>query len=966
MRRTMLTIYGSLLALLLAASPAAAEGAREVGSEGPTYALNEEIPVNPEVKVGRLDNGLTYFIRENRTPTNRAILRLALNVGSILEEDDQQGLAHFLEHMAFNGTKSYPENELIDYLETIGMEFGPDVNAHTSFDETVYKLIVPTEDVKTVRTSFTILKEWASALTLDPVEIDKERGVVIEEWRLGRGAEARMRDKYFPVLFKGSRYAERLPIGEPEILRTFPPGRLVDFYRNWYRPDLMAVIAVGDFDAEVIERIIIETFSGIENPADPPPRRLFPVPDHEETLFSVVSDPEAATTTVQVMYKHDVEVTTTVRDYRKMIVENLYAIIMNQRLEELIRKPDPPYYRASAGSFDIVRTRNVYAMLATVDEFGIIRGLEALLTEAERVRRFGFVDSELERAKAEALRWMENAYRERGKTQSVGYAEELQRHFLDKEVVPGIEYEYELYKRYIDGIGLAEVNALAEKWITEENRVVIVKAPQKEGLELPTREGLAAVLAKVREKEIDPYEDVVIDRPLIDRMPVPSEVVEETNLDDVATTVWRLSNGVTVVMKPTDFKNNEVLFTAFSPGGTSMVSDERYISALAAASVVGNSGVGSFSKTELERFLAGKTVQVSPFISDLTEGLSGSSTVQDLETLFQLIHVYITQPRADRDAFEAYMERLRANIRNRQNQPEAAFQDEIQVTMAKGHFRERPLTLDIVNGIDMDTALEVYRERFADASDFTFVFTGNLDPKVLRPLVETYLGGLPTTGRTESWRDLGIETPDGVVRKSVRAGIEPRSLVAIIFNGPFEWSRESTYLLQSLSQVLDIHLREQIREERGGTYSISSFASSSEYPDEEYRLFVFFSADPERMDELVRAVFEEVKRMRAEPPDALTVQKVKEIQQRAWEENIEENSYWLNALRDAYFHNQNPEQIPQYADMIKALSPGKIADAAKFFLDTDRYVQVILLPATGAAAGKDRKDLTAEAQSAQK
>jgi len=911
---------------------------------GAGQQLEAPVPLDPKVTAGTLANGLRYYIRVNREPARRAELRLVVNAGSVLEDEDQRGLAHFVEHMAFNGTKNFAKQELVDYLESIGMRFGPDLNAYTSFDETVYLLQVPTDSAGPLEMGFRILADWAHQQVFDSVEVEKERGVVIEEWRLGRGAASRMRDKQLPVLFSGSRYAERLPIGDRKVLETFSHEALRRFYRDWYRPDLMAVVAVGDFDAMHVEALIRRYFAGIPPARSPRPRPVYGVPGHDETLVAIATDPEATGSGVAVYYKQPVRERRDLAAYRQALVERLYNAMFNQRLFELTQQPEPPFILGSSGQGRFIRSSEVYLLNASVQDGGILRGLEALLTEAERVARFGFTESELERTKRELLRGLEQAYAEREKTESDVYAARYVQHFLTGDPAPGIAFEYQQAQRLLPTIRLDEVNALARTWLSDRNRVVLANAPEKPGIEVPTAEQLLAVFDSVRAARLAAYEDVVADAPLVPRVPRPAAIVSESTIPEIGVTEWVLANGVRVVLKPTDFKADEVVFRAFSPGGASLASDEDFISALFSVQAVPAGGLGSFGLVELQKVLAGKAVSVSPLVSQLEEGLAGGASPKDLETLFQLVYLYFTAPRADTTAFTALKTRFLAALANRSANPLAAFEDTIQVTLSQGHFRARPLTPAVLEELDLGRAMAFYQDRFADASDFTFVFVGSFDLDRMRPLVSTYLGGLPAIGRHETWRDVGIAPPSGVIRKVVRKGIEEQAQTQIIFTGPFEYTPKNVHVLRSLGDVLDIRLREVLREDLGGTYGVNVSASAARDPQPRYSFQIGFGSAPDRAEELTGVVFAHLDSLAAAGPTVEELQKVREMQRRERETALRQNGYWLNALVTRYREGRDPRDILGGERMIDALDAAAIRDAARRYLRRDNYVQVMLLP----------------------
>ena len=902
------------------------------------------IPLDTSVTAGALSNGLRYFIKTNHKPEKRADLRLVVNAGSVLEDDDQAGLAHFTEHMAFNGTTHFKKQELVRYLESIGMAFGPEVNAYTNFDETVYMLTVPTDTADVMDRAFLILQDWAKGLLFENDAIAGERGVVIEEWRLGRGADARIQDKQFPVLFAGSRYADRLPIGRKEVLETFKPETLKRFYRDWYRPDLMAVIAVGDFNKASVESSIRFRFKDFAAPPDKRQRNTFEIPDHPDTRFAIVSDPEATGSEIGVYYKNAPPSEKTVSDYRRIVTENVYDAMMNQRLFEQSRRPDPPFLYALSGKGRIVRSKGVYYMGAGVKDNGIPDGLEALLTEAERVRRFGFTPGEFDRAKRDMVRSLEKAVAEGSKTESSALASELVRHFLVGEPDPGPAWELETTKAVFSDLGLDQLNRLPAEWMPDANRAVLIGLPEKTGVRKPSEAELKAVFSNVRSKTIEPYRDDAIDRPLVPAVPVAGRITSVKTNPTLGTTEWTLSNGIRVVLKPTDFKNDEIRFTSFSPGGNSLVTDGNAIAAATAVPVIREGGAGAFTNVQLDKKLTGKVVTVSPSIGMLTEGISGSASLQDTETMFQLVYLYMTAPRRDTSAFRSYRERMRGMLENRSKQPESAFFDTLQVTLARHHRRARPWSLSLLNEMNLDSSFAIYRDRFSDAGDFTFFFAGNFRPDSIKPLIETWLGGLPSHGRKELWKDLGIRPPRGLIEKVVRKGIESKSRAALVFTGPWNWSPENNHRFESMAGFLRIRLREVLREDLGGTYGVSVSPSVTLHPDAEYSLSISFGCSPDRVGELTQTVFRQIDTLMTKGPRPEDLAKVKEIQRRDYETNMKQNGYWLDALWGAAFTGQNPEQILKTPDLIARLSVDGIRKTANEVFDLTNYVKVILLP----------------------
>ena len=906
-------------------------------------APDTPLPADPAVTVGELDNGLRYYVRENDTPENRADFRLVVNAGSILEDEDQLGLAHFAEHMAFNGTENFEKQELVDYLESIGMQFGPHINAYTSFDETVYMLRVPMDDPDVLETAFQILQDWAQAVLFDPEEVDKERGVVIEEWRLGRGAQARMRDAQFPVLFEGSLYADRLPIGKTEVLESAPASTLERFYRDWYRPDLMAVVAVGDFDGAAIEGMIRTQFAGLAGPAEPRPRELTEVPFDHPPRVAIAADVEAPQSQVSVLYKRPLAPRGTVGAFRRQLTENLYEGMMGGRLEELTQQAEPPFLIGFPVGGSFVRTLDMYQLLALVAEGGLERGLDALLTEAERVRQHGFTETEFARQKAEVLRSFERRFAERANQESANLAGRYVQAFLRGTTFSSPEDDLELANALLPAITLEDVNGLAVEWMQEQGRVVMTNAPEKDDLVTITEEDIQGVFASVAGKEIEPYVDAAIDAPLVAVIPEGSPVVGEEVVEEVGVTVWTLENGVRVVLRPTDFKDDEILFSATSPGGNSLAADEEFESIRMASVVVGEGGVGEFDKIALEKKLAGQDVRVAPSVGSLAEGISGSASPRDIETAFQLIYQRFMAPRKDETAFLAYKTLLSGIFANRGASPGATLVDTLSATMTQGHPRAVPPSEEMIERLDLDRSFAFYQDRFADASDFVFYFVGAFTPEELRPLVETWLGGLPSLGRVETWRDVGIDPPDGVIEKEVRKGLEPQSQTRIVFAGDAEYSLEGNTAISALADVLDIRLRELLREDLGGTYGVGVSGFLSQQPDEEYSLRISFGSAPERAEELTAVVFEEIDRIQQAGPDAETVEKVRETQRRNRETQLEQNRYWMGSLAAADRLGMDYSYVTTY-EYIEGWTAEQVQEAALRYLRDDRYVKIVLYP----------------------
>lgn len=943
------------LAVLLAAAGCYSMGSAQQQAESPPrsrptqasgiddrFALDAPLPLDDAVTVGRLDNGLTYYVRANAKPANRASLQLLVGAGSTLEDEDQLGLAHFVEHMAFNGTRNFDKHELVDYLERIGMRFGADINAYTGFDETVYMLEVPTENPEILETGFQILEDWAHQISFSPDEIEKERGVMVEEWRLGRGVAGRIRDRQLPVIFHGSRYAERLPIGDKKTLETAPAESLIEFYRDWYRPDLMAVVAVGDFaEADVIERIE-NHFGSIPASDTVRPRPEFQIPDHRETLSAIVTDEEATSTTITLGFKRDATASKTVGDARADLIDNLYHAMMNARLRELVREPDPPFLYGVAASSPLAPTKSLYSVSAGVRDGGIERGVSALLLEAARVDRHGFTQAELERAKINTLRSIERLWEERDKQDSNRYAGSYARHFLAQAPLPGIDFVRDLYAALLPEIELAEVNARAGQWITDDNRIILVSAPEAERAAIPGEDEILELVRATESVAVTPWVDRVRDEPLVSEVPEPGQILSEEEIPEIGATLWKLSNGVELLLKPTDLKNDEVLLRGYSPGGHSLVADEDYISAIAADSVVAEMGLGNFDRIELGKALTGKVAGVRAFIGELSEGVSGFASPEDMETLFELLYLRFTEPRRDEEAFQSYLNNLSGNLQHQEASPAFWFGKKWNEVSFAGHPRRRLLTTETLAEIDLDRALAIYRERFSDASDFLFTMVGNFDLDRVRPLAETWMASLPASHRGETFRDVEAYALPGVSEFEVRKGIEPKSTVRLSYFGFAPWSPLEDHLAGSLAQALGIRLREVLREDLGGVYGVRVTSNLRRYPKGRYNSGISFSCDPDRTRELLAAAFAEVDAFKTNGPSQDLVDKVREGQRRSRETALEENRFWLAAL-----HLQRINQLPlpdilAYDRLVESVTIESLRDAARRYFDSSSYIQGVL------------------------
>lgn len=930
------------LSLLLSATLVLAQPAPKTKST--SLNLNSPIPLDPDVKVGKLPNGLTYYIRKNAEPKNRAELRLVIRAGSVLETDNQQGLAHFMEHMEFNGTKNFPKNELVNFLQSSGVRFGADLNAYTGFDETVYQLPVPTDSANVFTQAFQILEDWAHNATLDPTEIDKERGVVLEERRLGRGAGQRMRDQYFPALLNNSQYSKRLPIGTEQVLTTFRPETLRQFYKDWYRPDLMAVIAVGDFDTKQVEGIIREKFSRIPAVKTAKPRTDYDIPAHKDTKVVIVTDPEQPNTVIQVIYKRPEIKEKTLNDLRESIKRGLFNTMLGNRIQELTQRADPPFLGGYSNYSDFLGNLDAFSSIAVAKEGNVERAIRAVLDENARVKQFGFTPTELARAKQEFMANVEQAYSERNKTRSVNFVNEYVQNFTDKEPYTSIEFYYNFLKKEQDGIKLAEVNALVDQFIHNDNRAVIVMAPEKDKAKLPTVDQILSYVDDAG-KGLTAYEDKTLDSPLLAKQPVGSPIVDEKKISDIGVTEWTLKNGVRVVLKPTDFKNDQILFSASSFGGTSLYDLNDFQSARFSSTLTAMGGTGDYNQIQLGKFLSGKQVSVFPFVGELSEGINGSAAPKDLETALQLLYSYFTQPRKDADVVKGFLSNQRSALQNRINTPtpQQVFQDTVAVTLGNNNPRRQPLKPEDLDKIDLDRALKIYQERFANGGDFRFYFVGNFKEAQLKPLVEKYLGGLPATGKTEKFNDLGIRAPKGEVSKTVYKGLDPKASVQLVYSGDITWSPETSAQLDALAEVLEIKLIEKLREEESSVYGVGASAAYAKYPVPRYTFRINFGCAPENVEKLIaktQELINDLKQKGALPAD---IAKFKAETRRETELQLKDNQFWLNYLQNQYYNGDAPDEVLHENEQLAKVTVESTKVAANQYFGPN-YIRLVLMP----------------------
>lgn len=912
--------------------------------------LTQPIPVDPNVRIGRLPNGLTYYIRKNQKPERKVELRLAVNAGSILEREDQRGLAHFVEHMAFNGTKDFPKNELVAYLQSIGIGFGSDLNAHTSFDETVYILPISTEKKELIDKGLLVLRDWAGDVTFDQAEIDKERGVVLEELRLGQGAGQRMNDRYFPKLFEGSQYAVRMPIGKKEILENFNRQAILDFYETWYRPDLMAIVAVGDLNVDEMEAKIKRQFSDSKAKRKAAKRPDFSVPDTEGTLVEIETDKETPGTSVQILYKKPALKIRTQGDLRRQLVRTFYSALLNTRLAEIRQSPAAPFIYAGAGFSTLFREKDAFTMSGSTDSQNVKATIQTLLGENRRVQQFGFTQAELDRLKESYLTSLESKYKERNKVESAGFAESYVEFFLTGEPSWSIEFDYQFGKTVVPTITLAEINHIAKETTSAENRAVIITGPERADAKYPARAEILALLKDAETAKLTPYTENVTNEPLVKDLPATAKVTDEKRDEKFGITYWTLSNGVRVVLKPTDFQADQISMSGFSSGGMSLVDTEKARSGLLFNSVVGSSGVKNLSSIELSKMLAGKRAGASIGVDELYETVSGGATPKDLETMLQLAFLKFTRVNFDKAVFDSVVNKQRVSLSGITASPQAYFGEQVFKITTQNHPRAfNPFDLTNLDKAKFEDIQAIYRDRFADASGFTFVFVGNFEPDAIKPLIAKYLGNLPSANRRETWKDWNVVPPAGPLEKTFKKGVDDKSIVQMIYTGEAVYDKDENRSLTFLGELLTIKLIEVLREEKSGVYGVGATGSLRKIPSGRYVFAVQFACAPNNVDALVTATQAEIAKIQNGQIEDNELNKVKERRLLGIDESYKTNGFWMSVI-SANLQQGNEILTPEEAKArIAAVTKADLQQAARKYLKPEQRLQFVLMPEIAAS-----------------
>jgi len=909
-----------------------------------TLNWDAKLPFDNEVLVGQLKNGFKYYIRRNTEPEKRVTMYLGVKVGSILENEQELGLAHFLEHMNFNGLKHFPKNDLVNYLQKVGVRFGSDLNAYTGFDETIYQLPIPSDDPELLKNGLLVMRDWAQDALLDTEEINKERGVVLEEMRGGRGAGQRMQDKFLPVLLNGSLYAKRLPIGTEANITNFKPEVIRAFHQKWYRPDLQSIVIVGDIDVKEIEKEVVRLFSDLKTPKNPVPRKEYKVDLLHKNQYLVVTDPEMPSTVGQIIIKHPTEKVITVGDYRVSMMKSVFNQMINARLSEIGQQPNPPFIQAGISISALFGGLDNLSMYFVAKPAAIEEGLKATMREMDRVQKFGFTDTEFNRAIAAFEKGNEVAYKERDKRKSDGYVSAYMENFTKGSVVLSNEDSYQITKKLLKTLTLKEVEAIGKRYYVDNNRDIIILGPEKDKDAMPTEAMVNSWLAAVDKEEISAYEDKVSELPLLKNEPQKGTVVSTKDIAAIGTKELLLNNGVKVILKPTNFKNDQILIAATSPGGASLYSDADYMSVANAAGFVNASGLGQLNTVELRKYMNGKNVGITPYIGELSEGLSGSTDKEGLKTAFELIYGYFTEPRLDDDIFQSGIARTLSSMKNQEDDPSFVFSDVITRTLYQGNIRRSQVTPQEVKQIDAKRALAIYKERFADASDFTFTIVGSFDEAEIKPYLEQYLAALPNLGRKESAKDLGLVEPAKGLEKVVYKGKESKAQVQLAFYGDYNYSDDENINFAALESVLTIKLLERLREDESGVYGTGASGSYAKFPRERYSFSIGFGTGVDKYKTLINSALEEVAKIQQEGPQQVDIDKFVAEKKRGYELQLRENGFWLGNLSSAYQLKEDPTDVLRFIDRLNKVNVASVKAVAEKYLKTDRLFKFILLP----------------------
>lgn len=909
-----------------------------------SLAVGQKLPLDPTVRMGTLSNGFRYFIKANRFPENRAVLYLANKVGSILEEESERGLAHFMEHMNFKGTTHFPKNALIDYLEKAGVKFGADLNAYTSYDETVYQLPLPTDDQELWKNGMQIMRDWAAEATLDSDEFEKERGVILEEKRLQQTAAGRMREKYMPTLYNYSRYANRLPIGLDEVIQQADISVIRDFYKRWYRPDLQALIVVGDIDVDQVESQIIKLFSDLKLHENPLERKRYTIPLIDTLRFVEAKDKEYSNINIDVIFKRRAEAVIDEAGFRGNLVRDMANSLIASRIQEIMRRGSKPFAGLSMGASPFIANLESFNIRVSLLPNKLTEGFRAAWTEVQRINRYGFSSEELKDVKDKLAARIKIQESEKDKISSSNLLEDYLNYFLTGDAFLSIDQKIKLTRDFLDQINVTDVNQYISDYLAEKDQVILVLGTDKEGLKLPDKSAVLGWITEASTVDIAPYTQDRTAVQLFDKMPLSGKIIHEGNIPAVEIHHWTLSNGVKVYAKPTTFKNDEILFTAFSPGGSSLYSDADYYSSVNATAFVVNSGLGKLNSSQLSQFLNAKAVQVMPYIGEREEGFNGASIGKDFGTGLGLLHLYMTGSNLDTARFRIIMDRSEEAMKNRAEDPKRAFTDTVGNILGSYHFRRQPGSLATLKQIKLDRVHTIFKERFANAADFTFVFVGNFNVDSLKLLTEQYLGNLPSSNVIEKAKDLGIRVPEGKMRRDLHAGKGDKGIVQLVYSGKYNFNAQNNLHLDALKACIDFRLIERLRKQESGVYSPQVQLTKTKQPLGFYAIVINFECDPNRKDELIKAVEEELLKIKNEGLKQEELDKFVAEEIRSYELRSKSNQFWLNYVKVQLENREPLQSIFSYSEHLKRQNLSAVNTAVRKLICINNEIIVTLSP----------------------
>lgn len=908
--------------------------------------LNAPLPVDEKFRIGKLKNGLTYYIRQNNLPENRVNLSLAVNAGSVLENESQLGLAHFVEHMAFNGTKHFEKNELTDFLESLGAGFGSDINAYTSFDETVYQLDLPDNTDETINTGLLVLQDWAAGITFAKEEIEKERGVIDSEREARLGAQQRMLETLLPKLTNNSLYSQRLPIGKREVFMTASRETFLEFYQTWYRPDSIAVIAVGQFDLDDMEEKIKAKFAELKNPETPRPQIDNRISFADKKQFIHLADKEQPQRSISLTRIKLQPPAKNLGEMRSQLIDQLMSSMLNKRFAKLAKKADTPFFNAAFMGGSIFRHYQWQSIDANVKENNLEASFKAIVREAERAKKYGFVEAELQREKQNFINYIENSYKERDKTESSAYISAATEHYLAQQSLMSAEQTLNVYSEFLNNIKLAEVNQQAKKFFNTEKFDVFLWEPEasKSKVDLATIDNWAA---EVTSQSIAAYQEEATSDTLMKTPPkAKATALKVQSNDKLGTTELLYANNIRVVLKPTTFKNDEIQLSAFRAGGSSLYPDKDYLEADMTASIAAQSGVGEFNANQLQNFMSDKKFNVYFSINNLYEDIRARSNNKDLQNMLQMIHLKFTQPRFEKDAAQISMENLKQQLAMTETSPDAYLNSQFQPLTYSNHFRTQLPTVESIDSFDFERAKAIYQERFADANDFTFVFTGSFKTDEIRPLIDQYIATLPQSNSKSksAWKDTRVRPTKGVVREDLQKGETQKSTLLMHFNYKAPYSQLQAQQHRFVHESLSKRLMETLREEMGSTYSPRAGGYINQQPENYYHIYLSVSSNPKDLNKLVDAALVEVKKLKAEGPDEESFHETKQVLLKGMEKSMKTNSFWHSNLVNAYRYGNDPEDIVKTTEIIENISREDVKKAANQYLNTDWYTTITLSP----------------------